>query len=245
MNRQHTAVHDLTFLFRHCRDFNYCCTSVNEWLRCMRWWCRLFTVRAHLQGPCYQTVCHWRKTSPGPPWSEPSCRPRLMFPSLNIQKMVQRDNMSDCRGLIITLTEGPVLTFPRTHLPVQWDPKIKLHISLVILSFATFGAVTPFVKANVFLPASAALMLAGKPDTTAEWFTLTCNIPYAEIWQNAGWQCHADVRRPDHLAKHQFQDMGVQVMYQTRMLFMQFTNEMAGPLLHLKKERKIYKSLEK
>lgn len=31
---------------------------------------------------------------------------------------------------------------------------------------------------------------------------------------------------------------GVQVMYQTRMLFMQFTNEMAGPLLHLEKKEK-------
>lgn len=38
---------------------------------------------------------------------------------------------------------------------------------------------------------------------------------------------------------------GLQVMYQISMLFMQFTNETAGPLSHLKKKRKIYNTLEK
>lgn len=141
---------------------------------------------------------------------------------------------------------GALINLP-AHTPlVKRDPKIRLHISPSILPFATFGAVTPFVKANVFLPDCAGLMLVGKSDTTAEWFALTCNITYAEIWQNTGWQCHADIRRSDHLAKHHFQDRGgPQVMYQTRMLFMQFTNEIGGPLLDSKKERKIYNPLKK
>lgn len=75
--------------------------------------------------------------------------------------MVRRDNMSAHGGLIITLTEGPVLTSQHTQLPVQWDPKIRLHISPIILLSGAFGAVTPFVKANVFLPARAGLMLPG------------------------------------------------------------------------------------
>lgn len=69
--------------------------------------------------------------------------------------------MSDHGGPIVTLTEGPVLTFPHAHLPVQWDPEIRLHISPIMLLSAAFGAVTPFVKANVFLPACAGLMLPG------------------------------------------------------------------------------------
>lgn len=69
--------------------------------------------------------------------------------------------MSNHRGLIITLAEGPILTFLHTHLPVQRDPKIRLHISPIMLLTAAFGAVTPFVKANVFLPACVGLMLPG------------------------------------------------------------------------------------
>lgn len=211
---------------------------MNEWFCSSGWWCRLSTVSAHLQGACYQSVCHRGNTSPGPPWSEPTHRLRLALPSPNALKMVRWGNMSDRRGLIISLTEGPVLTFPHTHLPVQWDPKIRLHISPVILPSSAFGAVTPFVKANVFLPAYVGCMLVGKPDTRAEWYALTCNIPYTEIWESTGWQCHADIGYSDHLAKHHFRDMGFQVMYQTRMLFMQFTNETVGALLHKKKKEK-------
>lgn len=42
----------------------------------------------------------------------------------------------------------------------QGYPKIKLHISPVTL-YAVFGAATPFVKANVFLPVCAGEMLLG------------------------------------------------------------------------------------
>lgn len=72
--------------------------------------------------------------------------------------MVPRDNMSDPGGPIIAITEGPILTFLHTQLSAQWNPKIRLHTSPVILLSAAFGAVIPFVKANVFLPACAGLM---------------------------------------------------------------------------------------
>lgn len=44
----------------------------------------------------------------------------------------------------------------------------------------------------------------------------------------------------DHLAKHNFHDMGSQVWYQTGMLFMQFTNLTAGSGVHLEKTNNIY-----
>lgn len=91
----------------------------------------------------------------------------LLILPLNALQMVQRDNMSDRRGLIMILIEGPAFTSSGT-------PKIRLHMSSVILPSA--GAVTPFVKANAFLPACTGLMPVEKPDTTAEWFALTCNI---------------------------------------------------------------------
>lgn len=93
--------------------------------------------------------------------------------------MAQRDNMSDRRGLIIILIEGPAFTSCAHTFLFSGTPKIRLHMSSVILPSA--GAVTPFVKANAFLPACTGLMPVEKPDTTVEWFALTCNIRYAEI----------------------------------------------------------------
>lgn len=49
----------------------------------------------------------------------------------------------------------------------------------------------------------------------------------------------------DHLAKHNFHDMGSQVWYQTGMLFMQFTNVTAGSGVHLEKTKNIYISTKK
>lgn len=61
------------------------------------------------------------------------------------------------------------------QLPVQWDPKIRSHISPIILLTAGFGAVTPFAKANVFLHACAVFNAAEKLDTTQEQSALTCD----------------------------------------------------------------------
>lgn len=70
--------------------------------------------------------------------------------------MVLRDNMSDRRGLIIALSEGPVLTFQ--HIGTSRLGCISPPIP--VLS-AAFGAVIPFVKVNVFFPACAGLRPTG------------------------------------------------------------------------------------
>lgn len=102
------------------------------------------------------------------PQSDPTCRkggwggllPKRLQ-TLTAPERVRRDHL---------------LTFPDKHthtqLPVQWDPEVRLHAPPP----GAVGAVNPFVKANVFLPAGAGLMLPGKPEATAEWFALTCNM---------------------------------------------------------------------
>lgn len=58
-----------------------------------------------------KNVSQRRNPSPGPHRCEPICWLRLIFPSLNVLEMVPWDNMSGQRGLIVSLKEGPILTF--------------------------------------------------------------------------------------------------------------------------------------
>lgn len=126
--------------------------------------------------------------------------------------MVLWDNMSGCRGLTITLSEGQCSPATHTFL-FSRTPKIRLHISLSFSPRLRLLQSPLFVKANTFLPACGSLVPEGKPDTTAEWFALTCGIVYAEIWQNPGWQCRVDVSCSDHRAKHFLSKGWAQVMY--------------------------------
>lgn len=140
------------------------------------------------RGLVKKNVCHRCNPSPGPPWSAPKHRLRLALPSLSVLEMVPRDNMSGHGRQIITLitlTEGPILTPPHTHTHTfLFSGTLRLGCISPpsSSSSAVLGAVTPFVKANVFLPDCT----AGEPDTADEWFVLTCDIPYAEIWHCTG-----------------------------------------------------------
>lgn len=121
------AVHCMTFLLRCCCDFNYNwynSVRVNDYVT---WGDDVDCPQSvpTCKGLLRKNVCHQRNPSPGPFWSEPTCRLRLACMSLNVLEIVPRDNMSDHRGLIITLTEGALLNFP--HIVVQGNPKIRLH----------------------------------------------------------------------------------------------------------------------
>lgn len=79
----------------------------------------------------------------------------------------------------------------------------------------------------MFLPACASLMLVG--NLIAQLNGLHYLVTYPK---------HRSDKTQANTCKTLSRQGGFQAIYQTRMLFMQFTNEMVGPPLHLKKEQK-------